>query len=272
MTFKMILNRVLVSAVACIVLAGCSDNRQDMAQLQAFLQKPRREVAATEYRVLPPDVISISSRYVPEVDGVIQRIRPDGKINLPLLGEIYVAGRTVGQIEQILKDRARTYYQLVDATVQVVRYRSRRFYVFGQVARPGPLPWTGTDTLLDVLAKVQPTYLAWPERITVVRGRQPTKGGYLPEDPNRPLEQQTGANEPKKLTVDLMKMVKSGDLSHNILLYPDDVVYVPPHPSAAVGIALRQVLYPVQPVLEAARIPPTMEDAAEPWDDEDNGD
>jgi protein involved in polysaccharide export with SLBB domain len=307
---------IVAAAFLCAAIAGCNSNTE---RLKAFLQQPRSPVSGTEYRVLPPDVISVSSLRVPDINNLTQRIRPDGKINVPLIGEVYVADHTPKEIEELLKTAAREYYEQVDATVQVVGYNSQKIYVFGQVGRPGPIPWTGCDTLLDVLAQVQPTELAWPERIRVVRGKPPQQGGYLPPDKNKkkpdkaaaapaeaPAEAQPAEGKPPEaksaeakpaeakspeaksaeakpaqakpagavppeegggqeewqaegkkaiMTVDMMKMVKKGDLSQNVLLKPNDIVYVPPNPLAAIGLAIQQVLFPIRPATETITTP-----------------
>ena len=260
--------RLLVSFLLCTLLVGCNGKKAEIAKLRAFLQEPRSEVAGTEYRVLPPDVIEIHSQHVPEISGLVQRVRPDGKINLPLLGEIYVAGHTPREIEQALTEAARDYYDEVDATVKVVGYNSQRLYVFGQVLRPGPISWTGTNTLLDVLAQVQPTELAWPERIKVVRAHPPVAGGYVPGTEQTASQDESAAEQSdfaaQELTIDMKAMVETGDFSHNILLQPYDVVYVPPNPFAAVGLGLRTILFPTRPVLEAVSIPARMENVTAP--------
>jgi protein involved in polysaccharide export with SLBB domain len=309
----------LVFALLCASLAGCHGGTD---KLKAFLQTPRSPVSGTEYRVLPPDVIQISSIHVPDINNMRQQVRPDGKINLPLIGEIYVADQTPKEIEELLKKASKEYYEQVDATVQVAEYRSQRIYVFGQVSRPGPLPWTGNDTLLDILATVQPLPTAWPEEIHVSRGKPPMTGGYWPakylmkhpelqvndeppeEDENgneydeeaveedlSPPETETGkppelkgksesfkvakcegddlATATKKaekaalqgdgeahvMVINLMKMIRDGDLSRNVLLKPNDVIYVPPNPLAAVGLAMQQVLFGVQPVQQTITAP-----------------
>ena len=251
MATKRTLNGVLLCVLGSVLVTGCAT--YDAHEVKAFLQTPRSPVSGTEYRLYPPDVIAISSRGVPEINGIMQRVRPDGKINLPLLGEIGVAGRTPGEVEGLLTKAARDYYQQVDATVTVAEYNSQRFYVFGQVAAPGPMPWTGCDTLLDALARSQPTLLAWPERIVVVRGAKPDQGGYATAD-----------NPRHKMTINLMAMIESGDMANNILLRPNDVIYVQPNPFAAVGLKLQQILFPTRPVLEAARVPATVEAAVNP--------
>jgi len=262
---------LLAALVAGLFLGGCGDSRK----LAAFLRQPRIPVAATEYHVLPPDVIAVRSIYVPEINNFQEQVRPDGKINLPLLGEMYVANLTPRAIEKAIKEKAGEYYEEVDATVTVVGYNSQQVYVFGQVSGPGPQPWTGRNTLLDVLARSIPTNLAWPQRIRVVRGKPPTSGGYLPDlaewsrkasETNQAVEPGTEAQdsanadqpvqtEPLVMTVNLNKMIRSGDMSHNILLRPDDVVYVPPNPLAAIGLAIQQVLFPIRPAVETITVP-----------------
>ncbi len=259
------LNRITTLMVALFALALCC-GCQDRGRLEAFLQMPRSPVSGTEYIVYPPDVISISSVRITEINGLSQRVRPDGKIVLPLLQDVFVAGKTPKQIETAIVEASKEYYEEGDATVQVTGYLSQKFYVFGQVGRPGPIPWTGTDTLLDVLATVQPTPYAWFEKIRVIRGPEPQRGGYLPPTgkDKKELERRNkeeghnkvGADE---VVVNLNAMMKQGDLSHNILLRPNDIIYVKPHPFAAVGLALQQLLFPTRPVLEAVRLPYAME-------------
>ncbi len=228
-----------------LLTSGCYNPKE----VEAFLLKPRQVVSGVEYRVYPPDVISISSLHVPEIDGATQQVRPDGKINLPLLGEVYAAGKTPKEIEKALTDAASDYYEQVDATVQVVGYNSQRFYVFGQVSQPGPMPWTGRDTLLDALAKAYPTRLAWPERIMVLRGSEPHEGGQATTQPSRSyaltgVHERSQDNSPKKLTVNLMAMVRSGDMTNNIFLMPNDVIYVQPNPFARAALAIETFFSP----------------------------
>ena len=254
--------------------SGCYDAKE----VQAFIRHPRSPVAAAVYRVYPPDTISIASLHVPEIDGVAQQVRPDGKINLLLLGEVFVAGKTPKEIEQELRSAAKDYYEQVDATVQVTGYNSQSFYIFGQVSSPGPMPWTGRDTLLDVLARAQPNDRAWWQRIIVVRGDEPQVGGYggpatrpapttasgattAPPPTTGPtslsmyaklkyratgVRSETKERPRRKMTVNLMAMVTSGDMSNNILLMPNDVIYVQPDPLARIGLAIQAVIFPLR--------------------------
>lgn len=240
---------VLACLAGCFVLTGCYDARE----VEAFLVKSRAPVSGVVYRVYPPDVISISSRHVPEINEVTQQVRPDGKINVPLIGEVYVAGKTPKEIEELLTKAAEDYYEEVDATVDMVAYNSQKFYVFGQVGRPGPMQWTGRDTFLDVLSKAQPTPLAWPERIIVVRGAEPQDGGSATTQPSGQYlimgVHPPDKDKPRyKITINLMAMVQSGDLSNNILLKPNDIIYVQPNPFASVALAVEKIFSPIRAV------------------------
>jgi len=262
---------LLLAGLIGVVGSGCAGKG---GRLQAFLQDRPKPVSGVPYRVLPPDVIMVRSTYVPEIDGSQQKVRPDGIVNLPLVGEIDVVGDnrtglTPVEIEKRITEAASDYYERVDATVQVTGYNSQKVYIFGQVSRPGPQAWTGANTVLDVLANSQPTNLAWPEKILLVRGKTPRRGGYVidlkeldsaeagnaptvvakaekeADDPDAitPLPKQV---EAKVLRVDLTKMYEKGDLSKNVY---------PPNPLAAVGLAIQQLLFPVRPATETIRLP-----------------
>jgi polysaccharide export outer membrane protein len=217
--------------------------------------------------VYPPDTLSIRSVQVPEINGFSGVVRPDGKINLPLLKEVYVAGKTPKEIEEALTEASKEYYEVADATVTVTGYNSQKFYVWGQVSNPGPVQWTGRDTLLDVLSSHQPTSLAWPERIVVVRGSEPQVGGNLPEGPYDRYTKK-GIHEPPEdkpytnMIINLYAMIETGDLSHNVLLMPNDVIYVQPNPFAAVALKLETFLYPLGTITRAAGAPRTLAGAA----------
>ncbi len=274
----------VVTAVMLLggLLGGCEAPERDSEMLARFMQTPRSPISGVNYKVLPPDVLSVQSRFVPEIHDVVQQVRPDGMVNLPLVGEIYVAGLTPREIEQQIIKAAGRYYEDADATISVAQYNSQRIYVFGQVSAPGPQQWTGTNTLLDVLARSQPTNLAWPERIRLVRGQSPKRGGYLTAEDQEQLARVVNdglvpveavpadegsrsdvatngwVEEPMVMEINLKKMVETGDLSQNVLLQPDDVVYVPANPLAAVGLTIQQLLFPIRPAVETIRTPATI--------------
>ncbi|MFP4106075.1 MAG: polysaccharide biosynthesis/export family protein, partial [Phycisphaerae bacterium] len=241
-------NRMVTALLLAVLsLMGCY--RED--SVEAFLDGSEGPISPLQYQVYPPDAIEITSLTVPEVNGVTQVVSPDGKLNLPLVGSIYVAGKTVSEIEESISRQAERFYEDAAVRVNVVGYNSQRFYVIGQVRMAGPVPWTGRDSLLEVLARAQPTLEAWPERIRVIRpvGRQ--VGGYVPRT-NSKLYMATGVEDadtevkPKVMTVNYLAMVRHGDLSKNILLQPNDIIYVEANPFAKAAMATDQFFSPVR--------------------------
>lgn len=202
---------------------GCAPKYDD---LKAFLPTQDHEIAAAEYRVQPPDLIAVNSPTAPEIDGDSQRIRADGKVTLRLLGEVKVAGMTPREISAKLEELLATYYVEPKVSVRVLGFDSRKLFVFGEVANPGPRPFTGRDTVLDVLAESLPNRNAWGAQVKVIR---------------------PGASDDKRheIVVNIDRIMQTGDLQQNFLLQDGDIVYVPPTPMAWVGQQLQSILYPV---------------------------
>ena len=237
--------------LAVIVLtSGCTTTTHN--QMVAFLRSNEAAVSTGHYTVNPPDALAIHAPGAAEVDGVIQRVRPDGKLSLRLLGEVEVAGLTTQEIAEKLKMQLSHYYIEPEVVVEVVGYRSQQYYVFGEVGNPGPKEYTGRDTLLKALANSRPTFLAWRSQIRVVRP-----------------EPETG--ESKIIVVDLDKMVRDGETGQNILLQPGDIIEVPPTPLAWIGLRVRELLYPVSPILKAYSSPIDAMDTYDDYDRHDGG-
>ncbi|MCE5276576.1 MAG: polysaccharide biosynthesis/export family protein [Planctomycetaceae bacterium] len=246
---------VLLVALGAL-MAGC----YEPGDVTPFIDRPQRAVTGIEYRVLPPDILLIRSAHIQEINDIQQQIRPDGKINLPLIGEIDAAGRTAKEIEEDINRGARKYYDEVDATVQVALYNSQKYYVFGQVVRPGGFPWTGHDTVLEALAQSMPNFEAWPEQILLVRGAAPRTGGYLElkkiADTAPTAVNPNAVNDgPHKVVINLYAMIKEGDMSNNVFLRPNDMIYVRPNPLAEIGLAVQSLLLPVRPAVEMVTAP-----------------
>lgn len=232
-----------LTAALLLLLAGCARVYTDYS---AFVSDPHQLVSANEYRVAPPDVIQIRSKRVREIAGYTERISPDGRVNLPLLGPVFVAGKTQQEIAAELEDMARLYYQDADVSVHIASYQSQKIFVFGEVASPGPYAYTGANTLLRLMAQAQPTRLADPGKIQVLR---PNRDGRLV----------------KRMTVDMNKMVTEGDMTLNAMLEDGDVIYVPANPLAAVGLTMQQLLLPIRPMAETVRGPKDIDDAADEY-------
>lgn len=227
-----------------LCLSGCVPKNTDMLH---FLRESEYDVSAIEYRVGIPDNIRISAPRILEIDGVDQRIQPDGKITLRLLGPVKVVGMTAKEIAAKLEVLVGRYY--VDPKVSVrIGFASKKYYVFargGTTARP----YTGRDTLFDAVAPFAGDFRVWTSRVKVIR---PSHG----ETPVRTIR------------VNVDNMIKKGDLSKNILLEPDDIVFIPPTPLAWFADRLRELIYPIAPAVQAYQAPADVIYADEVYNDD----
>ncbi len=79
-------------------------------------------------------------------------MRSDGKISLPLVGELQASGETPRQLEQDITKRLQSYISEPEVTVIVTESKSQRINILGMVARPGTYMLTGSATVLDAIA------------------------------------------------------------------------------------------------------------------------
>ena len=226
---------------------GCSAPKWDVAD---FLPSHEYAAAGSDFKVMPGDWITFASPHVLEIDGVTEQVDIDGTIDLDLVDGMRVAGLTAKQIKRKLEKQLEPYYHEPRLRVRVTGQESKKIYVFGQAGGTGPRPFTGRDTVFDVLMDCQPTFLAWKSQIKVIRA-----------SPN--------PNERREIKIDFDKMVLQGDMRLNVLLQEGDIVYVPPTPLAWVGLRIRELLFPVAPVMEAYETPARAIDATEEYEDDD---
>ncbi|HSW44191.1 MAG TPA: polysaccharide biosynthesis/export family protein [Phycisphaerae bacterium] len=232
------------AGLALVLAAGCA--KPKYADLRHFVQANDQDVGDSNYRINPPDIVAISSPSCPEVDNEIQQVRSDGKLSLRLLGEVKVSGLTPRELAAKIEDLLKRYYTSPKVNVQVAGYESQKIYIFGQVSRGGKLPYTGLDTILDVLAKAGPTSLAWGAQVKVIRPS-------------------AAPDERHEIIVDVDKIMQSGDLQSNFLLKEGDIVYVPPTPLAWVGLRVRELLWPFEPVMTGYDYTVRTKDAPDRW-------
>ncbi|MBN1375447.1 MAG: polysaccharide biosynthesis/export family protein [Dehalococcoidia bacterium] len=212
----------------CVSVTGCFAAKAK--DIEAFIRPYQVDVTSESYILQPPDEIEIHCKKVPEIDLQRQQIRPDGKIAFEALGEIEVAGKTPQQVADILSKKATELYALSSdkpIDVRVTEFRSKFFYVVGEVNNPGPILYTGRNTLLQALAQARPAVTGWGDHIQVIR---PSSDEEV---------------EPKIFEIKYKQMVKYGDTSKNVLLQEGDIVYVPPTPLAAVAMVIEEFTRPI---------------------------
>jgi len=212
-----------------IVLTGCS-SPYTRGAIDKFEKPHKTAVTSEDYILQPPDEIEVQCSKVPEIHMQRQLVRPDGMISFEVLGEIPAAGKTLGEVSDVLKERVKEFYKLTDdkpIDVRVIAFRSSVYYVVGQVYIPGPKVYTGRDTVLTAIAAAGINPMAWEQKTRVIRPSH---------DKNV---------KPEIFKVNYKTMVTRGDLSKNVLLQEGDIIYVPPTLLARLAMVIEEFARPI---------------------------
>ncbi len=103
------------------------------------------------YRIGIEDDLLISVWKEPDLSTSVV-VRPDGMITLPLLNDIQVVGLQTSELQALLTEKLKAYVNEPQVTVIVRGIKSRKVYVYGQVAKAGAYLIVGRKTVLEVLA------------------------------------------------------------------------------------------------------------------------
>jgi polysaccharide export outer membrane protein len=106
---------------------------------------------AADYRLVPGDKLRIEVYKDTQLSQSLQ-VRPDGKITLPLVGDVPAAGRTSNELRDTIATSLKEYIANPVVTVIVVETVPPVYYVVGEVNSPGPQPLTGQISVLQALS------------------------------------------------------------------------------------------------------------------------
>ena len=138
------MNLLFVALTLWGLVAGCS-GPQPARTSAVMAQEP-----ALPYTVGPGDVIDVKLFYTPELDES-QIVRPDGKMTLQLIGDVQAQGKTSEQLQQELVKRFSTHLIKPQVAVFVRRVHDSKYWVAGEVKRPGPYQMLGRATIVEAL-------------------------------------------------------------------------------------------------------------------------
>jgi polysaccharide export outer membrane protein len=105
----------------------------------------------TDYVIVPGDVLKISVWKEPELS-VEASVRLDGRITVPLLGDLPAAGRTPNDLSAEIQTKLGRFLEVPQVTLAVSQAVSARFYVLGEVAHAAAYPLPSRITALQALA------------------------------------------------------------------------------------------------------------------------
>ena len=157
------LGRWGAGVLACVVLAASVPVRAQTQTPAAPAQQPTpAEAAASLARPTDPPV---PPGYVIGADDLLEivfwkdkdmsaeaKVRPDGRIALPLINEVVAAGLTPEQLQQKLTEESKKYMEDASITVVVREIHSRKAFITGEVNKPGPYPLTSPTTVMQLIS------------------------------------------------------------------------------------------------------------------------
>lgn len=135
-------------------------------------------------------------------------VRSDGRISLPLVGEVQAAGRTPLQLEQDIAGKLQAYITKPEVTVIVEQINSEKFNILGQVTKPGSYPLTSPTTILDAIAAAGG-----------FRDFAKQKGIYI-------LRHGPNGSE-TRIPFNYKEVIQGKNSGQNIMLQPNDTIVVP---------------------------------------------
>lgn len=165
------------------------------------------DVQQADYLIGPGDVVQVFVWKEADLTRDVT-VRYDGKMTLPLLGDVLAAGRTPLQLALDIETRLGRFVASPQVTVGVGQPNSRRIFVVGLVTHPGAYPLIGPTTFLQALALAGGfQQFAKSDKVIVVR--------------------QAGGTQ-TLVKVDYKKIESGTDVDgQNIFLEPGDTVVVP---------------------------------------------
>jgi len=172
---------------------------------------PVSTLAVEDYHIGVDDRIQVSVWHNPDLSVTVP-VRPDGKISVPLIGDVAAGGRTPQEVADTIKEKLGTYLRDPQVAVILTELRSNEYLsrvrVTGAVRQPVSVPYRQGMSVLDaVLAAGGTTEFASGDRAELFRKE---KDGSV-----------------KTFDVRLEKIMKKGDLATNFPLQPGDIITVP---------------------------------------------
>ena len=172
-------------------------------------------IVTPDYIIGPEDVLEITVWKNQDLSKVVA-VRPDGRISLPLIGEVTAVGKTPVQVTEDISAKLKEYKENPQVSIVLKEVNSYAIFVLGEVAKPGKYPLKSKTTLLQGIS-IAGGFTAMAARNKLVVFRFRVNGG--------------GQERVKASYDDIV--LRDGSLQ-NIELKPGDTVVVPSETSVLV--------------------------------------
>ena len=199
---------VLVLAALVIGLVGCMPPKMKTNTVNQFNAEYDR-VKGQGYQIQPGDTLDITFFYTPEYNATSVPVRPDGKIQLSLVGDFPIAGMTPDQAAEELKKVYTRELKNPDLAVIVKTFGASSVVVQGEVRNPAQIPLIGNARLLQIISQA---------------------GGFLPtaDIRNVTVVRHSTGGKPLVTVVNLQDALQGVNPANDIAMLPGDVVFVRP--------------------------------------------
>lgn len=200
--------RIYVIAFATAALSACAS-----APTMHVTKKKSGDTVAQKdgaYHIGPEDKVNVVVWHNPDLSGVVP-VRPDGKISVPLIGDVQAAGLTPMEVASNVKNKLSYYIREPNVSVIVTDMKSAdyqsRVRVTGAVRTPISVPYQPGMTVLDaVLQAGGPNDFAAPNRTKLLRRER---------------------NKVETIPIKLGSILNSGGMATNVEVKPGDIITVP---------------------------------------------
>ena len=197
--------RILVATLVVALLSACASGGGSSEAPPA-----PQQAAIDDYLIGVDDVVQVTVWRNPEL-GITVPVRPDGKISVPLIGDVMAGGRTPSQVSADIQEKLAAFVRDPQVAVILTALNSHEYLsrvrVTGAVRQPISIPYRQGMTVLDaVLAAGGVNEFAAPDRSSLYRKAE----GHTTSHAIR-----------------LDKIINRGDLSTNFTVAPGDVITVP---------------------------------------------
>ena len=135
----------LLLSVLLITVTGCGGG----PSADAIAEANRVE---NDFVLGPEDVLEISVWRNQDLSRKEVVVRPDGKISMPLIGELVASGLDANQLASLITERLKEFKERPSVSVSVKEVNSYSIYVLGEVARPGKYQLKSHATVLQAVA------------------------------------------------------------------------------------------------------------------------
>ena len=205
---RVVLVAYVLTMAACAELPTGEEART-RAQAEPAQRAESAPPAAEEYRLGPGDVVKITVYNNADLTTEAE-VGQDGKISFPLIGAVTVGGLTRSEAEKAISQSLGSGGFVPNAYVNMLvsQYRSRQVSVIGEVNKPGKYPIDRMANVTDLLAAAGGITPKGSNMITVIK-----------KDKN---------GQTTRYQINVKDVLGAGDLTKNVRIDSDDIIYVPP--------------------------------------------